>query len=213
MSYTATRFSKDDTALLMIDHQSGIMQLNRDYSATDFRNAAIALAKVGKIFGLPTVITSSYETGPNGPLLQEILDLHPDAPVIRRPGQISAWDNEDFRAAVKATGRKNLIMAGVTLEVCLAFPALQAIADGYNVYAVIDASGSPDAATREMTVSRLMASGIPSMTWLTAAAELQRDWRDPTGQAMAQLFHEHNPNYSMLMDNFAAHTKQAAAAK
>jgi nicotinamidase-related amidase len=208
-SYTETRFSKEDSALLLIDHQAGIMQLNRDYTPTDFRNNAIALAKVGKIFELPTVITSSYETGPNGPIIQEICDLHPNAPVIRRPGQISAWDNADFVAAVKATGRKNLIMAGVTMEVCLAFPAMQAVADGFHVYGVIDASGSPDAATREVTVQRLVAQGITPVTWLTVAAELQRDWRLPTGEAMAELFHAHNPNYSMLMDNFQSHTRQA----
>jgi nicotinamidase-related amidase len=210
-NYTEARFSKDDSALLLIDHQSGIMQLNRDPSPVEFRNNAIALAKVGKIFNLPTVITSSYETGPNGPIIQEVLDLHPNAPVIRRPGQISAWDNEDFVAAVKATGRKNLIMAGVTLEVCLAYPAMQAAAEGFNVYGAIDASGAPDAATREMTIHRLVVHGITPVTWLMVASELQRDWRLPTGKAMAQLFHDHNPNYSMLMDNFQAHTKQVAA--
>ncbi len=99
-NYTEARFSKDDSALLLIDHQSGIMQLNHDPTPVEFRSAAIALAKVGKIFNLPTIITSSYETGPNGPIIQELLDLHPNAPIIRRPGQISAWDNEEFVAAV-----------------------------------------------------------------------------------------------------------------
>ncbi len=210
-NYTKARFSKDDSALLLIDHQSGIMQLNHDPTPVEFRSAAIALAKVGKIFDLPTIITSSYETGPNGPIIQELIDLHPKAPIIRRPGQISAWDNEEFVAAVKATGRKNLIMAGVTCEVCLAYPAMQAAAEGFNVYGAIDASGSPDAATREMTVHRLVAQGVTPVTWLMVASELQRDWRLPTGPATAQLFHEHNPNYSMLMDNFQAHTRQAAA--
>jgi len=113
-------------------------------------------------------------------------------------------------AAVKATGRKNLIMAGVTVEVCLAYPAMQAAAEGFNVYGVIDASSAPDAATREMTVHRLVVQGITPVTWLMVAAELQRDWRLPTGERMAQLFHNHNQNYSMLMDNFRAHTRQAA---
>lgn len=210
-NYNTSRFSKDDSALLLIDHQAGTMQLNHDPSPMDFRMAAIALAKVGKIFNLPTILTSNYETGPNGPIIQELLDLHPKAPIIRRPGQISAWDNEEFVEAVKATGRKNLIMAGVTCEVCLAYPAMQAAADGYNVYGAIDASGSPDAASREMTVARLVAHGVTPVNWVMVASELQRDWRLPTGPAMAQLFHEHNPNYSMLMDTFRAHTKQAAA--
>ncbi len=95
-------------------------------------------------------------------------------------------------AAVKATGRKNLIMAGVTVEVCLAYPAMQAAAEGFNVYGVIDASGAPDAATREMSVHRLVVQGITPVTWLIVAAELQRDWRLPTGEGMGQLFHRHN---------------------
>ena len=98
-NYTEARFSKSDSALLLIDHQSGITQLNRDYSPAEYRNSVIALAKIGKIFDLPTVISSSYETGPNGPIIQELLDLHPTAPVIRRPGQISAWDDKDSVAA------------------------------------------------------------------------------------------------------------------
>ena len=210
-NYTKARFSKDDASLLLIDHQSGTMQLNHDPSPVEFRSAVIALAEVGKIFNLPTILTSNYETGPNGPILQELLDLHPNAPVIRRPGQISAWDNEEFVAAVKATGRKNLIMAGVTCQVCLAFPAMQAAAEGFNVYGAIDASGSPDAAAREMTVARLVAQGVTPVNWVMVASELQRDWRLPTGKAMGQLFHEHNPNYSLLMDNFQAHIRQAAA--
>jgi nicotinamidase-related amidase len=162
-------------------------------------------------YQLPTIITSSYETGPNGPILQKLLDIRPNASIIRRPGQISTWDNEEFVAAVRATGRRNLIMAGVTCEVCLAFPAMHAAAEGFNVYGAIDASGSPDAAAREMTVARLVAHGVTPVNWIMVASELQRDWRQPTGEALAQLFHEHNPNYSMLMDNFQAHTKQAAA--
>jgi nicotinamidase-related amidase len=90
-------------------------------------------------------------------------------------------------AAVKATGRKNLIMAGVTVEVCLAYPAMQAAAEGFNVYGVIDASGAPDAATREMTVHRLVVQGITPVTWLMVAVE-----RLPTGEGMGQLFHGHN---------------------
>jgi nicotinamidase-related amidase len=105
-NYATSRFSKDDLALLLIDHQSGTMQLNHDPSPLEFRMAAIALAKVGKIFNLPTILTSNYETGPNGPIIQELLDLHPNAPVIRRPGEISAWDNEEFVAAVRCASPK-----------------------------------------------------------------------------------------------------------
>src|SRR5260370_111709 len=81
-NYTEARFSKDDSALLLIDHQSGIMQLNHDPTRVEFGSAATALAKVGKIFNLPTIITTSYETGPNGPIIQELLDLHPNAQLL-----------------------------------------------------------------------------------------------------------------------------------
>lgn len=203
-NYTAERFSKDDAALLLIDHQSGIMQLVHDYTPAEFRSNVLALAKIGRGFGLPTVLTSSHETGPNGPLLPELLALLPEAPVIRRPGQISAWDNADFVAAVRATGRQKLIMAGVTTDVCLAFPAMQAAAEGFRVYGVIDASGAHDFATQQMAVQRLVAHGVTPVTWLMVAAELQRDWRNDTAAATGRVFHEHLLNYGMLIDNHAA---------
>lgn len=209
INYTQDRFSKDNAALLLIDHQSGIMQLVHDYSPAEFRSNVLALAKIGKAFDLPTVITSSYEAGPNGPIIAELLDLYPGVPVIRRPGQISAWDNAEFVAAVKATGRKNLIMAGVTVDVCLAFPAMQAAAEGFNVYGVIDACGAHDDATRLMAIERLVSHKVTPVTWTMVAAELQRDWRNPTAPGMSQLFHDHLYNYGMIMDNFSAHTRQS----
>ena len=205
-NYTETRFSKDDAALLLIDHQSGIMQLVHDYSPAEFRSNVLALAKIGKVFDLPTIISSSYETGPNGPIIPELLAMYPNAPIIRRPGQISAWDNEEFVAAVETTGRKKLIMAGVTTDVCLAFPAMQAAAAGYDVYGVIDASGAHDFATQSMAVQRLVIHGVTPVTWLMVAAELQRDWRNPTAEGTGKLFHEHLLNYGMLIDNHMAAT-------
>ncbi|MBX7481710.1 isochorismatase family protein [Qipengyuania qiaonensis] len=205
-NYTQSRFSKDDAALLLIDHQSGIMQLVHDYSPAEFRSNVLALGKIGKVFDLPVILSSSYETGPNGPIIPELLAMYPQAPVIRRPGQISAWDNEEFVAAVEATGRRKLIMAGVTTDVCLAFPAMQAAAAGYEVYGVIDASGAHDFATQSMAVQRLVMHGVTPVTWLMVAAELQRDWRNKTAEGTGKLFHEHLLNYGMLIDNHMALT-------
>jgi nicotinamidase-related amidase len=188
----------------MIDHQSGVMQLVHDYRPAEFRSNVLALGKLGRTFGLPTVLSSTYETGPNGPLIPDLLAMYPDAPIIRRPGQINAWDDEHFVAAVRATGRKNLIMAGVTIDVCLAFPAMQAVAEGYSVYGVVDASGAHDFATQLMTIQRLVAHGVTPVTWSMVAAELQRDWRKPPGEATAKLFHQHLLNYSMLIDSHSA---------
>src|SRR5262249_50450559 len=120
-SYTKTRFSANDAALVLIDHQSGIMHLVHDYSPAEFRNNVIGLAKLGKVFKLPTVLTTSLGQGPNGPFIPEVVSMFPDVPVIDRPGIISAWDDPKVVAAIEKTGRKNLIMAGVTIDVCLAF--------------------------------------------------------------------------------------------
>lgn len=100
----------------------------------------MALAKVGRLFKLPTDITTS--AGANGLRLPGLTDILPHAPIIRRPGEINAWGNGEFVAAVKKTGRKKLVVAGVSTEVCVAFVALAALRDGYEVYAVIDASGT-----------------------------------------------------------------------
>jgi len=132
-SYTETRFSADDSALILIDHQSGILQLVHDYSPAELRNNVIGLAKLGKVLKLPAVLTTSADQGPNGPIIPELLSMFPGAPLIRRTtGTISAWDYPEFVAAIEKTGRKNLIMAGVTIDVCLAFAAMQAVDAGYS---------------------------------------------------------------------------------
>ena len=206
--YTKTRFSPNDAALLLIDHQSGIMQLVHDYSPAEFRNNVIGLAKLGKVFKLPTVLTTSLGQGPNGPFIPEVVSMFPDVPVIDRPGIISAWDDPQFVAAVEKTGRKNLIMAGVTVDVCLAFTAMQAAEAGYNVYGVIDASGGLDVTTRELAVARMKGHGITPINWTTVAAELQRDWRLPTGKDLGPVFHDHYQSYGLLMDSFESVTAQ-----
>lgn len=116
------RIRRDDAVVLLVDHQAGLLSLVRDFHPDEFRNNVLATADLAKYFGLPTILTTSFEDGPNGPLMPELKALFPDAPYIARPGQINAWDNEDFVAAIKATGRKQLIIAGVVTEVCVAFP-------------------------------------------------------------------------------------------
>lgn len=205
-SYTKSRFSANDAALLLIDHQSGIMQLVHDYSPAEFSNNVMALAKLGKAFKLPTVLTTSLGQGPNGPFIPEVLELFPEVPVIDRPGIISAWDDPKFVAAVEKTGRRNLIIAGVTVDVCLAFAAMQAVDAGYNVYGVIDASGGLEVTIRENAVARMRDHGVTTINWTTVAAELQRDWRLPTGKDVGRVFHDHYHSYGLLMDSFEVAT-------
>src|SRR4029450_1189686 len=115
-SYAYGRLNKDDAVVLMIDHQSGLISLVQDYTPNEFKNNVLALADVAKFFQLPTVLTTSFEDGPNGPIVPELKEAFPDAAYIPRPGQINAWDNEDFVAAVKRTGRRQLIGGGGVTE-------------------------------------------------------------------------------------------------
>jgi nicotinamidase-related amidase len=209
-SYTKTRFSTNDAALVLIDHQSGIMQLVHDYSPAEFRNNVIGLAKVGRAFKLPTVLTTSLGHGPNGPFIPDVVNMFPDVPVIDRPGIISAWDDPKFVTAIEKTGRKNLIMAGVTIDVCLAFAAMQAVDAGYNVYGVVDASGGLEVTIRENAVARMRDHGVTPINWITVVCELQRDWRNPTGQDLARIFHDHYQSYGLLMDSFEGQTANVA---
>lgn len=166
----------------------------------------MGLAKLGKVFNLPTVLTTSLGQGPNGPFLPEVVSMFPDVPVIDRPGIIRAWDDPAFVAAVEKTGRKNLIMAGVTIDVCLAFAAMQAVEAGYNVYGVVDASGANEVTIRENAVSRMKDHGIVP---ITVGAELQRNWTSPTGQALGRVFHDHYHSLGLLMDSFEFTTANA----
>jgi nicotinamidase-related amidase len=201
-SYTKSRFSPDNAALVLIDHQSGIMQLVHDYSPAEFRNNVLALAKLGQIYNLPTVMSTSLGHGPNGPFIPEVVSMFPDVPVIDRPGIINAWDDQKVVAAVEKTGRKNLIMAGVTIDVCLAFAAMAAVEAGYNVYGIVDASGALEVTLRENAVARMKDHGVIPTNWIPVAAELQRNWTLPTGKDLGQVFHDHYHNYGLAMDSF-----------
>ena len=156
------RLDKTNVAVLLVDHQSGLCNIVQDFSPDDFKNNVLALADCAKYFKLPTILTTSFEDGPNGPLVPELKALFPDAPYIARPGNINAWDNEDFVKAVKATGKKQLIIAGVVTEVCVAFPALSAIEEGYEVFVVTDASGTFNQTTRDAAWARMAAAGASS---------------------------------------------------
>lgn len=206
MDFQYTRLDKDQAAVLMVDHQSGLTNLVHDSSPDDFKNAVLALADLAKYFKLPTILTTSFEDGPNGPLVPELRELFPDAPSIARPGNINAWDNEDFVKAVKATGRRQLLIAGIVTEVCVAFPALSARAEGYDVFVVTDASGTFNPITRDAAWSRMEQAGCQLMSWFGVACELHRDWRNDV-EGLATLFSNHLPSYRCLMTSYAAARK------
>ncbi|CDO76415.1 hypothetical protein BN946_scf184925.g2 [Trametes cinnabarina] len=181
MTFKYERIDKSNAALLIVDHQEGLYQLGRDMSPVDFKNNILAHAELGKVFNLPTILTSSSETGPNGPLPREIIDLHPNAPFIKRLGEVDAWDNAEFRAAVEATGKKQLIIAGITTDVCTSFLALSLVEAGYTVFANHDASGTFDVKTAQNANDRMRAAGVHVLSMFAVACELMRDWRATPG--------------------------------
>lgn len=202
MTKPYTRLDKDKAAVLLVDHQTGLLSLVRDIDPDKFKNNVLALADLAKYFKLPTILTTSFEDGPNGPLVPELKQTFPDAPFIPRPGQINAWDNEDFVKAVKATGRKQLIIAGVVTEVCVAFPALAAIEAGFDVFVVTDASGTFNEITRQSAWQRMSDAGAQLMTWFGVACELHRDWRNDV-EGLGALFSNHIPDYRNLITSYA----------
>jgi nicotinamidase-related amidase len=198
-----TRLDRDNAAVLLIDHQAGLLSLVRDIEPDRFKNNVLALADAAKFFNLPTILTTSFESGPNGPIMPELKTLFPDAPYIARPGQINAWDNQDFVQAIEATGKKQLIIAGVVTEVCVAFVALSAIEAGFEVFVVADASGTFNALTRDAAWQRMQAAGVQMMTWFGVACELHRDWRHDI-EGLGALCANHIPDYRNLMTSYQA---------
>ena len=203
MSKPYSRLDKTNAAVLLVDHQAGLLSLVRDIDPDKFKNNVLALADLARYFKLPTILTTSFGDGPNGPLVPELKQTFPDAPFIARPGQINAWDNEDFVKAVKATGRKQLIIAGIVTEVCVAFPALSALAEGYEVFVVTDASGTFNEITRHSAWNRMSAAGAQLMTWFGVACELHRDWRNDV-EGLGALFANHIPDYRNLITAYTS---------
>jgi len=206
-SYQYNRLNKNDAAVLLVDRQAGLVSLVQDYSPNEFKSNILALANVAKFFNLPTILTASFESGPNGPIVVELKDMFPDAPYITRPGQINAWDNEDFVAAVKATGKKQLIVAGVVTDVCVAFVALSALEAGYEVFVVTDASGTFDESIRNAAWIRMSQAGVQLLNWFAVACELHRDWRNDI-EGLGNLLSNHIPLYRGLMTSYTALAKK-----
>ena len=203
MSKPYIRLDKNDAAVLLVDHQAGLLSLVRDIEPDKFKNNVLALADLAKYFKLPTILTTSFENGPNGPLVPELKEIFPDAPYIARPGQINAWDNEDFVKAVKATGRKQIIIAGVVTDVCVAFPTLCALDEGFEVFVVTDASGTFNETVQQAAWARMTAAGAQLVNWFSVACELQVDWRNDM-EGLANLLSPRIPNYRNLMNSYSA---------
>ncbi len=191
-----------DAVMLLIDHQSGLFQVVNDMPMPTLRAHAAALAKMATLSNIPVITTASVPQGPNGPLIPEIHENAPHAQYVARKGEINAWDNPDFVAAVKATGRKTLIIAGTITSVCMAFPAISAAYDGYKVFAVVDASGTYSKMAQEITLARVVQAGVVPMDTAAVASELQKTWNREDAMEWAGLYTKVFPEYQLLIESY-----------
>lgn len=182
-------FTSDNCVMLLIDHQVGTMQLIKNIPLEVAKRNTLALAKTAKILNIPVVLTSSQEENVQGPLMSELKEILPEAfeKRIKRAGIVNAWNDANFKKAVEDTKRKNIIMAGVTTDVCLVYPAIDACREGYNVQAVMDASGSPFDISEEMSRRRMERAGVVLTATNTLMAELAQDWSRPEGSQLLQV--------------------------
>ena len=192
----------NDTVVLLLDHQTGLFQTVKDVPVRDLRANTVVLAKIAEQAKVPIIYTASEPNGTNGPTMEELAAAAPNAKYVARKGEVSAWDNADFVKAVEATGRKTLIMAGVWTSVCVAFPALQAKADGYKVYAVMDASGDMSEMASETSLARMTQAGIIPVTTNVVLCEFQRTWNRPDAAQWGALYSELVPHYRAVAESY-----------
>lgn len=153
----------------------------RDFDPFLFRDQLIAHAALGQAFNLPVVMTTSTENGPNGPLPREVLEMYPDAPLVLREGEVNAWDNEEFRDAVNAANKSQIIIGGIATDVCTTFLALSLREAGYSVWANVEASGTTSALVRDVSNDRMARAGVQIVSLFALVGELMRDWRHVPG--------------------------------
>ena len=189
-----------NAALILIDHQPqmafGVQSIDRQ----TLKNNTVGLAKAAKIFNVPTLYTSVETESFSGYIWPELLAVNPGVQPIER-SSMNSWEDAKLVEAVKATGRKKLIMAALWTEVCLTFPALQAMDEGYEVYIVTDASGGTTQEAHDMSVQRMIQAGAIPVTWQQVLLEFQRDWaHKETYQAVMDLVLQHSGAYGMGVD-------------
>jgi nicotinamidase-related amidase len=179
----------ENSVLVLIDHQPYQFANLHSHEPTMIINNVIALGKLAKVFNVPTILSTVIEER-GGYLIKGLQDVFPDQKPINRTF-INAWEDPKVTDAVKKTGRKQLVLAALYTEICLAMPAIQALADGYDVFIVTDASGGVTAEAHDMAVRRMVAAGAVPITWLAVLGEWQRDWARETAAGVTGVVLDH----------------------
>lgn len=187
----------DNCTILFIDQQP---QMMLDVASKDrqiLRSNVVGLAKAARAFKVPTILTTIAARTFGGPVLSQLQDTLPEKSPIDR-STLNAWEDEDFVAAVEDIGRERLVISGLWTTVCVAFPALSALSEGYKVYVVTDACGDTDKESHERGLARMMQAGAVPVTWLQVLLELQRDWaRGETYEETLDIIKAHGGAYGL----------------
>ena len=188
----------DNCALVFIDHQPQMaFGVSNHIDRQLLVNNVLLLGKGAKEFGVPTILTTVETQSFSGLMWPELLDVFPDQSPIERTG-MNSWDSEEFRKAVEATGKKNIILSGLWTEVCIAWPTLNMIAEGYNIFVVEDACGGTSQAAHDAALSRMTQAGAVRMTTIGTVLEFQRDWANREHyDALMQLMRDHGGAYGI----------------
>ncbi|MFF4568434.1 hydrolase [Streptomyces sp. NPDC001410] len=187
----------DNCAVLFVDHQPQMFFGTGSGDRTAIINATVGLAKAAKVFDVPVVLSTVAAESFSGPLMPQLADVFPDQKIVDRT-TMNAWEDAAFVEAVKATGRRRIVMAGLWTEVCVVLPALSALAQGYEVYVVTDACGGVSPQAHEHAVQRMIQAGAVPVTWVQVLLELQRDWaRTETYVPVTEVVKQHGGAYGL----------------
>lgn len=197
---TYERLTTENTAVVLVDHQVNLLTGVRDISIADLKHNVVALAKAAKALGLPIVVASTAAKTMWGPTIPELLEALPGVEVIDR-SSVNAYDDKNVAAAIEATKRKNLIFAGVSLEVCAGFPAMTAVSRGYNAYVAVDASGTFSAIKHELALHRLTQAGVVLSDYATLMVEILGDNASPKAGAVYEAL---DMDWAMLVGQVSA---------
>ena len=202
----------DNCALILIDHQPFQFAGMKSHDPQTIINNVVGLAKAAKLFNVPTLLTTVTEER-GGYILKQLQDVFPDQKPINRTF-INSWEDKRIPEWAKKTGRKKLVMAALWTEICLAFPVIHALGDGYELYFVTDASGGISLEAHEVAIQRMIQAGAVPLTWGVLSAEWQRDWaRETTVPGLAKIVIDHHGSTgtSFLWEQQLLNTKSAAA--
>lgn len=193
MANQTEMLTPSNCALVLIDFQPAMYQGVQSHDRLEIMHNVQALARAARVFGLPTVLTTVAKDSFSGPFMPEVTDMFPGLDVVDRTS-INSWLDNGFQDAIKATGRKKIVLAGLWTSACVTFPTLDMLAEGYEIYVPTDACGDTSVEAHERAVDRLVQAGAVPMTSFQTVFELQQDWaRGETYEGVMDILHAHSP--------------------